>query len=566
MKTAHIAALLSSEAGQALVQRYLGQEAHGSTVKAQQQAQQLAVMLSTDAGRAALQQQLSGYLVRKQQQQVHAATHGVQSPASGSAPSLTSVGRADGFSAAKDSQARLVDPAASHSSASLKSLPPRVLSTAIAVASTTPGTTERAVGLAALKRELLQHGAVPAALALVKGNGDVLEPAVEGFRAASAGQQQLQHQRSVVSQAVAALQRSKSCAKLSASAPQTIPSYLIVGKQAPKSPVSEAPETLASAWALLQKQGSTAAHGTDLMRLDTQMSGVCYNTADDHSPKPGGLMKSPSQVVFKRRANNSTALRRHFSNVHKAAAAPSRTESNMAAVGKPHQVFKKQRKRPLVLWTNGSNLAQQAQAAKSQQQVQSMVNADYSYDAAASTSLLTGSAATVFAAEAAAAAVASPAPVARAASTTSTVENVLNTLARQEQQLLVLQQQLRQQRDLMLAGRQASYVESPAPVASGLPALQQLLMQAQCAAAQPADVVMEDAWQPAAVTHQQPEVAPDAVAALVALAKQLAAAQMQNEKTAAAVTEQVMGPAQAVQGPAWSAQVLTKLTAALLAA
>jgi hypothetical protein len=592
------------------------------TVNAQRQTAQLAALLATDAGKAYVQQQLSDLLKRQQQQQQQQA------------PAPAPYSCAEHISNDASTSAAMAVEQADESTFSLADLHPRVLSTAIAVSRIAPGSTDRAAGLALLKQELMQHAPLATALAraAAAGNSVALEPAAaEAAAAEAAAASDVQQQQQ-----------------------QAAP--------APVSPTAgdgDQPLTVAMAWAMLQKQNQqgqlqrqdSALEGAislGLMRHDTaqsMQSNQCLRqeTADttgfaglqqQHSGAAaaaaavtaangaaaaatlrGNAANQAQQLIFKHRSATSTALRRHFSNANKSAR--SEPTGSPAGFAKPQQVFKKQRKKPLMLWSSGSGISQQMPGPK-QMQGPALSAPAFEHHAAAepeystltgSSSGITGSALQALleahaqrtAGTAAAAAAAASAPAALG-SQASGVDSVLTTLARQEQQLMMLQQQLRQQRQLFSEHRQAASAAaapvSPPAAAATANAVKALELElllgnqgmgadmpsasAQAAAAAAAmlaarrDVEMADAYQQ---QQQQQQVvsaaeqlqqlqqqlqqqhaaqggAPsDTVSALMSLANILSNKQPQQQ-------QQPAGQAQM----GWDTDVVRKLTAALLAA
>lgn len=533
--------------------------------KAQRQTAQLAALLTTESGKALMQQHLGDLVHRRQQQQIAAQQQQL------AAAVLTPFTPSSCADAAAPDQA-------DETTCSLAELHPKVLQTAIAVSRTAPGSADRAAGLAQLKQALMQHAPLSTALALAAagtgGSADL------SYAAASAAALD-----------IASFPEPSSPQQQPAAATQQQPEV-----KAPCSPSTSSmaadgePLTCAVAWSMLQQQDSVTAGAMNLglLRNDTIQSMQSWQSMhQDASADPAvlsqlsGISRGASkQMVFKRRASNSAALRRHFSSTSKTA----RTDSG--GFSKPQQVFKKQRKRPLMLWSSSSNLAQQVQSLKQPQQQQQVLPAhsqvtepEYSTMTASSSgatgpmlqALLDARLQMSGGTAAAAMAVAATAVPAALSTQASGVDNVLSTLARQEQQLLLLQQQLRQQRELIAVRRQAQQQQAAAAVApsGAIKALElELLLSHEAAAAAGAmtvaDVEMSEAYDmaPAAAPKQPPAepqaagaVTPDAIATLMSLAKALAAKQQQQQTVAPAA-----------QSVSWDADVLRKLTAALLTA
>ncbi|KAF8061914.1 hypothetical protein HT031_004174 [Scenedesmus sp. PABB004] len=524
---AQLAALFGGEQGRALLAQLGPAQAaamaalqaasaadEDPAAKAQRQTEQLAALLSTDAGRAIMQQQLGEYLKRKQ-----ALAHAPSSPSAAVAQELLlqQAGAAGGGS-------------------------PRTAAQAAA-----PGVSPAM--LAMLAGAHASPGAAPPA------------PARDAAGAA--------------------------------------PSPRGSGER-------DAPLTCANAWSLIQRQNAAAArddgdmavdeHDADAVEAAAAIGLLRHDTVGSMatSDRPGGglapsasdaaalaaqasLSRGGSQLVFKRRAANSTALRRHFSTASKAARADS------GGFTKPQQVFKKQRKRPLMLYGPGGSggavpalsggagsgapgkpgplaLAHQPSASCYTAPMEpepsvTTTSSGCGYRAAAPA--FSGGGAHV-------AALSAPAAL---APSSSGVETVLSTLARQEQQLIQLQQQLRAQRELIAARRQLG---SDAPPAARTASALELLLLAQ------AQGQAGGAAAPAAAPAQQqpassaPGAAPDTIAALMNLASTLAAqqqaqAQAQAQAAAAAAAAQAAaGPAPSPGSQGWQAEVLRQLTAALL--
>lgn len=297
----------------------------------------------------------------------------------------------------------------------------------------------------------------------------------------------------------------------------------VVGSSSPKAAAALLKARLLAAAGAAAPASSGSEQCGALLPLS---AGVFRDNSLDSSDTTTGGGHSNSQLVFRRRGPNSAALRRHFSNATKAAGQLSAGKPVATTPARPQQVFKKQRKRPLVLWQSSStNLAAAPQA------LPSAMDAELSESSgvAASGTVSFGCAAA-----------AQPHSV-------SSVEAVLSALASQEAALLALQQQLRQQRALIQSRRE----EAAAKAAAHDP-----LQQLAAAAAAQADVDMADAAQQEQLLASESVAHGSTVSALVAIARSLAARQQ------AAMAAPALPAAQ----PGWRDDVVGRLTAALLAA
>jgi hypothetical protein len=280
-------------------------------------------------------------------------------------------------------------------------------------------------------------------------------------------------------------------------------------------------------------------------------------------------------VVFKRRAANSTALRKHFSSggLHKqASTAASKAAGESSGPLKPQHIFKKQKKKPLLLWSGGSTVQQMPMGQRHTPQQptpepEPSHNTTSSAAAACHGNVSCSGSATCVAGSTAETALL---PAAAAAAVSSSgVESVLTALVHQQQQLLELQQQLRQRRQEIIARRQQQQ----------RPCLQQLA-EPVAVAANPADVEMTEAVNPDALwavpavpavapfqASEQPqpvassEALPEAITALMAIANALAVQQQTSPPAGPAAR----GEAGNASSP-WGDEIVHKLTAALLAA
>eukprot|EP00775_Hariotina_reticulata_P002966 gene2966-3251_t len=552
---ANLTSLLSMDAGKALLWKQLMSQAD-SQAEAEEPSHAAHTALKVPPqGQSVLHRQISNYLQRRQlllQQQEGAA----------SAPG---------------------SPAPAQATKTLISLHPKALSTALAVSRTSQDSAQRAAGLALLKQQLVAQALatagsqtaanLTAAVDAAAGHGQPTSPTSSHVGAfAQAG---LCLSPGQYSPALGSACKGPDAEGTTCSLPWSLLQQIL--QQQAEEQCAAASSALSRGissvhrYDLLASSGDFASHqyaarslaaGSEQPIFRSESLGTCtVNTGA--GPAAAHRSAASHQVVFKRRAANSTALRKHFSTggLHRqTSTAASKAAVETIGALKPQHVFKKQKKKPLMLWSAGSSVAQQMQAERqmlSQQQRPAESEPTHQTTSSAAAAAHCNN---TWCSGAGAPRVVAPAAASPAAVVNTGVESVLTELARQEQQLLLLQQQLRQQRHMIIERRQ-----------------QRELAESVAVAAASKDVDMTEAALPSAACSfptqplaavaapEQPQstgsavAPPEAITALMAIANALAAQQQQPSSVP------FQGEAVDVSSP-WGDEVVHQLTAALLAA